>query len=456
MPEEPIHKKKVAVIHTGGTIFMHRTERGLDTGRLEVPHDKDGKVSSLVDFELIDLFGKGGKDSSKLTLAESKKLAKKIVELQNDKTVDGIVVTHGTDTMAETALELSYALKNMYKPVVLTGAVKPSEEKDSDGPRNFYRSVYLAAHARELRKVVICFGYRKHEQRGIQLSPEVIAKEGIGANFILDARNAEKFHVSRQDAFLHPTAKILGTISVKHGFKADPRFTFVPRPQGETHLHFNFSRLTSRRVLQRHTTRLPWLTTGLVAEIYGAGNAPEKVIAALARRVKFFPVIAALQARGNIDMTAYAAGLPALEAGVLPAGGHSALSASKRLSYLLGSRWQIRRFAWQRKLNYRKLLSTLFLSGAEFDTPEIKKKHADKLGVPITPEDLLVQISFKRALARAADALEGFEAKKEKQRSGTGHVEGAAKRRAALETPSAEIARIRAERAAKREKLKPE
>ena len=111
---------------------------------------------------------------------------------------------------------------------------------------------------------------------------------------------------------------------------------------------------------------------------------------------------------------------------------------------------QIRRFAWQKKLNYRKLLSTLFLSGAEFDSPDIKRKHAEKLGVPIMPEDLLTQISFKRALAKAAEALQTFETKKKLRLAGTADESGQAKKKMAAEAPTADMLKKRAEREAKR------
>lgn len=391
MPEEPPAKKRVVVIHTGGTIFMHRTEKGRDIGELIIPRDKNGDVSNHIDFQVIDLFGGGGVDSSKLTLKHSKKLAEKIVELQNDPSVDGIVVTHGTDTMPETALELSYTLKNLQKPVVLTGAQIPSEEKHSDGPRNFFRSIYLAAHASNLRRVVICFGYKRGPSLGY-----------TPPNMVIDARNAEKSHISRQDAFLHPDSKFLGTVSITKGINVRAN---TPKPSGETTLHFKFSKWADRRVVQRHSARLPLLATGLVVDVYGAGNAPDKLIARLKRRARFYPVVAASQAKGKVDMTAYAAGRPALEAGVLPSGGLTPLSASKRLAYLVASRRDLRKAARKTGLPYRKLLPTLYLSGAEFDSADIKKAHSDILGIPIINEDLLVQFPFHKAVQRAAKAL---------------------------------------------------
>ncbi len=393
-PEKPT-RKKVVVLHTGGTIFMYRTERGLDTRELIIPVDKKNDVSDHIDFTVEDLFGKGGIDSSKMTLAQSRKLAERIVELQNDPTVHGVVVTHGTDTMAETALELSYALKNLHKPVVFTGAQIPSSEKTSDGPRNFFRSVYLAAHANKgFARVVICFGYRRGSS-----SPSA------SPNLVLDARNAEKSHMTDQAAFLHPDSKSLGSVSINGGVKV---FGNTPVPTGPTTLHFGFSSLVKRAVIQRHSASLPWIASGLVVDTYGSGNAPDSVIAAMRRRVKFFPIVAASQARGNIDMTAYAAGRPALEAGVLPSGGLTPVSASKRLAYLVSHKREISKYARKRKVPYRALLNTLYLSGGKFNSKKIKEEHARILNVPIIGQDLLVQIPFRQALRHAVRELKGF------------------------------------------------
>ncbi len=408
MEEPPVSgqkRRKVVIVHTGGTIFMRKTERGRDVGELTIPKDKDGNISNHIDLEVIDLFGGGGIDSSKMTLEHSKKLAEKIVELQNDPTVHGIVVTHGTDTMAETAIELSYALKNLRKPVVLTGSQIPTGEPNSDGLRNLFRSVYLAAHASALRRVVICFGYPRPL---IKSGRSTRVKGFTPANFVLEARNAEKSHILRQDAFLHADSKVIGTVAVTRGIdiKSSTR-----NPTGPAYSHFGFSGWTKRHVLQRHNTSLPVFATGLVVDVYGSGNIPDAVIRRLSRRARFYPVVAASQAHGKVDLTAYAAGRPALEAGVLPSGGLTPLSASKRLAYLAAHRWEVRKYARKNKVGYRTLLSTLFLSGAEFDHQNVKWEHSKIIGVPIVSEDLLIQLPFEQAMEIAVEKLKEFKDK---------------------------------------------
>ena len=72
------------------------------------------------------------------------KLAKRSNELLSDKSVAGIVVTHGTDTLEETAFFLNLVVKSD-KPVVIVGSMRPSTAVSADGPLNLYDAVAVAA-----------------------------------------------------------------------------------------------------------------------------------------------------------------------------------------------------------------------------------------------------------------------------------------------------------------------
>ena len=72
------------------------------------------------------------------------KLAKRINQLAASPDVNGIAITHGTDTMEETAYFLHLAVKTK-KPVVLTGSMRPSTALSADGPLNIYNAVAVAA-----------------------------------------------------------------------------------------------------------------------------------------------------------------------------------------------------------------------------------------------------------------------------------------------------------------------
>jgi L-asparaginase len=73
------------------------------------------------------------------------KLASRINELTAMPDVDGVVITHGTDTIEETAYFLNLVVKSA-KPVVLTAAMRPSTALSADGPLNFYNAVAVAAN----------------------------------------------------------------------------------------------------------------------------------------------------------------------------------------------------------------------------------------------------------------------------------------------------------------------
>ena len=81
-------------------------------------------------------------------------LAKTINKLLTRKDIDGIVTTHGTDTMEETAYFLNLVVKSN-KPVVLVGAMRPSTALSADGPLNLYNAVVVAGAKESIGKGVL-------------------------------------------------------------------------------------------------------------------------------------------------------------------------------------------------------------------------------------------------------------------------------------------------------------
>jgi L-asparaginase len=104
-------------------------------------------------------------------------LAQRIRILADDPGIDGIVVTHGTDTLEETAYFLDLVIGSD-KPLVLTGAMRPATALGAEGPANLYAAVALAGHeqARE-RGVLVLMNEDIHEARGVQK----IAAAGLAA-----------------------------------------------------------------------------------------------------------------------------------------------------------------------------------------------------------------------------------------------------------------------------------
>ncbi|MBA4602367.1 type II asparaginase [Thermoactinomyces mirandus] len=137
----------IAILATGGTIAgtgSSSTETtGYKSGDLAietlieaVPEMK--KIANISGEQIVNV------DSTDITNEILLKLGKRINELLASDDVDGIVVTHGTDTLEETAYFLNLVVKSD-KPVVLTAAMRPATAMSADGPFNLYNAVLLAS-----------------------------------------------------------------------------------------------------------------------------------------------------------------------------------------------------------------------------------------------------------------------------------------------------------------------
>lgn len=135
----------VTIFATGGTIASQGTTNTQTTGYsigLGVQQLVDA-VPELLNISNIAGYQVSNVDSGSVNETISLKLAQMINEELAKDTVAGVVVTHGTDTLEETAFFLESTV-NSSKPVIIVGAMRPATALSADGPLNLYQAVTLA------------------------------------------------------------------------------------------------------------------------------------------------------------------------------------------------------------------------------------------------------------------------------------------------------------------------
>jgi L-asparaginase len=134
---------KVAVLSTGGTIASrHDPVKGGYVAALS-GEDLVAAVPAIKNIAQIQVEQISNISSSDITTETWLRLAERVNELLARPDIAGIVVTHGTNTLEETAYFLDLTTVST-KPVVLVGAQRPASDPDSDGPRNLLNAVRVA------------------------------------------------------------------------------------------------------------------------------------------------------------------------------------------------------------------------------------------------------------------------------------------------------------------------
>jgi L-asparaginase len=190
-------KPKIKILATGGTIAgaqAAQSDAGYKSGTFSV-NDLINAVPQLTNVAVLSGEQIANIGSQTMNHEVWLKLAARCNELLAQDDVDGIVITHGTDTMEETAYFLSLVVKSD-KPVVLVGSMRPATAISADGPINLYNGVALAANP---------------EARG--RGPLVVLNDTIHY-----AREAQKMHTTRMDTFQSPNRGIAGMMNTGKAF----------------------------------------------------------------------------------------------------------------------------------------------------------------------------------------------------------------------------------------------
>ena len=247
-------KRKVLIIYTGGTIGM----------------EKDYETNSLRAFDFNHIFNKIPEmnllecevsvhqfseplDSSDVGPEEWKEIAQLIEE--NYHLFDGFLILHGTDTMAYTASALSFMLKNLRKPVILTGSQLPIGDLRTDAKENLLTSLYYASlyqnNEAVVQEVALYFEYK-----------------------LLRGNRCLKYSAENFDAFISPNYPILGESGVH--LKVEEAMLYRTHHQDDfsVDLHLNDSILLWRIFPGINLESLPQIPKikVLILQVFGSGT----------------------------------------------------------------------------------------------------------------------------------------------------------------------------------------
>jgi L-asparaginase len=163
-------RPRIAVLATGGTIAGAAGDAlqtaGYQAGALRVERLLEAvpALAGLADIEAEQL---ASIDSKDMSFAVWSTLGARVQALLERSDIDAVVITHGTDTLEETAFLLHLTLKSR-KPVVLTAAMRPATALSADGPLNLCQAVTVAAAAQSAgRGVLVVLNNQIHGARDV-------------------------------------------------------------------------------------------------------------------------------------------------------------------------------------------------------------------------------------------------------------------------------------------------
>ncbi len=308
--------RRVRILHTGGTLGMRPREPDRALAPDEFGSTVLEHVPELRELAEVDARVLCNVDSTDMSPALWRTLAREVVEAL--ARCDGVVITHGTDAMAYTASALSFLLRNLPRPVVLTGSQRPLADVRSDGRANLVGAVDLAL--RDIPEVAIYF-------------------DGL----LLRGNRARKSSTFAFGAFTSPNCPPLAELGLELKCGLAPL-----APAGPLRIEGDFDPRVA----------VVWLVPGQDAGILravaasdvrgvlivapGVGNVPviDRTIAEGIRALNDTDRVVAIASQsenGRVDLDRYAGGRLAHDLGAVGISDMTVEAASVKLMYLLGT-----------------------------------------------------------------------------------------------------------------------
>lgn len=270
--------KKILVLHTGETISMQADEQGQVTSSQKNPMTLVSSPLDQIQVTALDVYNI---PSPHVTFSHMLGLYQTIQE--NAQSYDGFVITHGTDTLEETAYFLD-TLDIPKKPIVLTGAMRSSNELGSDGVYNYLSALRVAAD-------------EKAADKGVLL---VMNDEIHAAKFVT------KTHTTNLSTFQTPTHGPLGLVTKRNILffnQTEKRTRFhLDRIEGTVPIIKAYADMESLLLDSINPDQI----SGLVIEALGAGNLPPTILPSLRRLTKEIPVVLVSRCFNGIAEPVYA------------------------------------------------------------------------------------------------------------------------------------------------------
>ena len=240
--------KKILVLHTGGTISMQADASGAVVTSSDNPMNHVSNPLEGIQVHTLDFFNL---PSPHIKPKHMLALYQKIKE--EAANYDGVVITHGTDTLEETAYFLD-TMEVPHMPIILTGAMRSSNELGSDGVYNYLSALRVASDNRAADKGVL-----------------VVMNDEIHA-----AKYVTKTHTTNVSTFQTPTHGPLGLImkqEILYFKTAEPRVRFdLDHIQGLVPIISAYAGMTDELIDMLDLEQLD----GLIIQAFGAGNVPEE------------------------------------------------------------------------------------------------------------------------------------------------------------------------------------